>query len=195
MGAADKIIPPMLAVFPARYLPTVIRSSSLSILAACAEADPQAMLLWSQDVVNSCLDLIQLESVPMTRARPAVAEITELEPPARKLPDIVDEEPTNINDSSHPVLRRGALVFLGLHIHSLLNDERASSAELPVVTLDIRPRAVQQKQTLPDQLLQRARTILRYVKDTDVDALVRQQAGEAEALVKKLRGGWAGIIS
>jgi hypothetical protein len=185
----------MLAVFPARYLPTIVRSSSLSILAACAEADPQALLPWSQDVVNSVLDLVQIESVPMTRARPVVVEITEVEPPTKKLPAIVDEEPTNINDSSHPVLRRGALVFLGLHIHSLLNEERSQSAEMPVVTLDIRTQAVQPKQTLPDQLLQRARTILRYVKETDVDALVRQQAGEAEALVKQLRGGWAGLIS
>lgn len=190
----------MLNTFPARHLPTIIRSSALSILAACAEADPQALLPWSLDLVNSVIDLVQIESVPMVAAPRPSAQITEASksdqedaPHAKKKPAIIDEEPTNVHDSRHPVLRRGALVFLGLHVQTLLLRDRQVDTQMPVVSLNVRP-VEGPSPALPPSLLQRARTILRYVKDTDVDPMTRQQAGEAGALVNQLRGGWAGVL-
>lgn len=82
VGPADMIVPVLSKTFPDQNLPTVLRSSSLSILSTCAEADPLALTRYSDDLVNAAIDLIQIESVPSSSFRP----------PPVQTPSLTEEE-------------------------------------------------------------------------------------------------------
>jgi hypothetical protein len=185
----------------------VIRSSSLSILATCADTEWRALLPWSNDLIASCLDLLRLESVSHLPPKTSI--------PSNKLNDKheesddddddsndddnndkkterTDTEPTKINDSKHPALRRAALVFLGLMFDAVARaSAEASSAQgnqLPEIRMSTTNRSTS---TLPEtpvdpQLIQSARTVLNYIKHTDIDSLAAHQAGEVVQILRQL---------
>ncbi|WVW83591.1 hypothetical protein I302_105612 [Kwoniella bestiolae CBS 10118] len=62
-GYANEIVPPLMSIYPLSSLPTVIRSSALSILSTCARVSPFTILPWANDLAQGTLDLIQVESV------------------------------------------------------------------------------------------------------------------------------------
>lgn len=99
------------------------------------------------------------------------------------------EETPNVlaPDPKHPSLRRGALVFLGMLFRTASNlssdeTDRASNSSptlgvlrLPGQSADVRSTS---KSLVGLETKVRARTVLRYLEQTDEDSLVRHQAGE-----------------
>lgn len=193
-------------------LPTILRTSALSLLSTGAEVDHLALLPWSNDLASAAVDLIQIESVASSPFRPTPAPAApaptkpkvmlidddepDPEPQAPETPRIVDEDPT-AKDSKHPVLRRAAVVFLGLLTASVIE---ASSGEEQPASEEFKlrlPGQVQPRNTKPERggadvgldrrTLERAGTVLRYIAGTDQDEVVRGQAGEVVALVERLK--------
>lgn len=201
-------------MFPDTSLPTILRTSSLSLLSTCAEVDHLALLPWANELTSAAIDLVQIESVvsspfrpeavkeeePVAPARPKIVLVDDDEPEEEvakeQTPRIVDEEPT-AQDSKHPALRRAAVVFLGLLTASLIE---AASPEQPPASDEFKlrlPNSSSQLQTrqsharctvtLQTPVLDRAANVLGYVAATDVDEVVRGQAGEVVALVQRLK--------
>lgn len=196
------MIPRLVKVFPNVHLPTVIRSSSLSILATCAETDWRALVPWSNDLVKSCLDLIRVESVTDTghehgnRSRQTEGD--------EKDHQIGREAITvQAQDPKHPALRRSALVFLGLLFdalskavdeslvgHQPTSTTAASSIRLANPSIDSRPSASSNDSThrmIDPHLVQAATTLLDHVKFTDTDSLASYQAGEVLDILRRLQ--------
>ncbi|WWD17535.1 hypothetical protein CI109_101976 [Kwoniella shandongensis] len=136
---ANEIVPTLMGVFPDSSLPTIVRSSALSLLTSCATTSYLAIVPWSHEIAEAAIDLVQLESVSSSPFRPSLesAQITPSKPvnsgfrprriqlvedeepePALEeevsvtRPRIVDEDPIKKGDSKHPTLRRAALVLL-----------------------------------------------------------------------------------
>ena len=131
-------------MYPDASLPTVLRSSALSLLSTAVESSHLALLPWMDEVVSGCLDLIQLESVSGGKSAPEQPEepemktttlreklnpkiqlvddeeVEEEKKPEPEKPCIVDAEPTKANDSKHPALRRAAVYLLGLLVATLI---------------------------------------------------------------------------
>ncbi|KAL1405390.1 hypothetical protein Q8F55_009021 [Vanrija albida] len=205
---AGIVVPVLLSTFANAKLPTILRTSALSLLSTCAEVDHLALLPWADELASAAVDLVQIESVasspfgpePAAQPQPTrkVVLIDDDEPeeeaPKETGPRIVDDEPT-AQDSKHPALRRAAVVFLGLLVASLIEaagegGEEAGSGEfqfrMPNAPVAIAP-ARQPAPTLAEPVLERAGTVLRYVAHTDDDEVVRGQASEVVALVDRLR--------
>jgi hypothetical protein len=187
-------VPRLLRVFPNKNLPTVIRSSSLSILAACADTEWRALLPWSNDLIASCLDLLRLESVSHQPTR---------EPNPPNEPNEDDEErddehtpttnePTRTNDSKHPALRRAALVFLGLIFDAVAEATAEASEAQTARHPEIRMTTTRHTVSAPSSaavdpsLITAAKTVLNYIKHTDVDSLAAHQAGEVVQILRQL---------
>lgn len=149
----------------------------------------------------------EAEAKPEVKPKPKVVLIDdeeeapeEAEAQAPAPPRIIDEEPTT-QDSKHPALRRAAIVFLGLLLASVIEaannarDANKSSEEFQMrLPGSIAPRTTAGPAStsgpafgLPSATLERAATVLSYVAMTDVDEVVRGQAGEVVALVERLR--------
>lgn len=178
----------------------MIRSSSLSILATCADTEWRALLPWSNDLIGSCLDLLRLESVSQRRK-----QSKSIEPDNNRESEDKDEngggqddtqrpndEPTRNNDSKHPALRRAAVVFLGLMFDSVAkaaaqdSDNDIHSLQ-PEIRTSIRPATSQNLPAPVDtHLVQSARTVLNYIKHTDVDSLTSHQAGEVLQILRHI---------
>jgi hypothetical protein len=195
----DAVVPRLNQVFPNTNLPTVLRSSSLSILATCAETDWKALLPWSNDLVGACLDLLRLESSPASqRTRKTNQPNDHDEHNDHNDEDDTQEqkterEPTISNDSKHPVLRRAALFFLGLLFDSIA---KASGEQLERQVLqpnEIRLSVQRQSSTrspsrnIDPHYLQAAQTVLGYIKHTDIDTLAAHQAGEVLQILQRIR--------
>lgn len=190
-------------------LPTILRTSALSLLSTGAEVDHLALLPWSNDLASAAVDLIQIESVASSPFRPSPAPAAptpakpkvmlidddepDPEPQAPETPRIVDEDPT-AKDSKHPALRRAAVVFLGLLTASVIEasgeqepaDEGEFKLRLPG-QIQAAPKTERVNVGLDKRTLDRAGTVLRYVAGTDRDEVVRGQAGEVVALVERLK--------
>lgn len=134
--AVDAIVPPMLHTIRSASLPVALRSSAISILSACAESSPLALLSFRQSLVDGMLDLLSLESRQSAQSKPK------------------DETPDPLEiAATHPSLRRGAVVLLGLLLRAM--PERFTTRELA-----------------------RMKAVLGYLKQVDEDPLVRHNAGE-----------------
>lgn len=196
-------MPTLSAMFPNDKLPTVLRTSSLSLLSSSAEADHLSLLSWSDNLVSGAIDLIQLESVSSPPFRPPRDE-TAAPKPKRKVvlvddeepdepretesaPRTIDAEPTRVVDSKHPALRRAALVFLGLMFTSLI-EARTEENERTVAEIRIRlpNESTDMGYCIDPVILSRADTVLRYIAQTDVDEMVRLQATEVVGLAERL---------
>ncbi|KAK8864164.1 hypothetical protein IAR55_001410 [Kwoniella newhampshirensis] len=138
---ANQIIPTLMRVFPDSSLPTIVRSSALSLLTSCAATSYLAILPWTSELAEATIDLVQLESVTSSPFRPPSStpeiqiglkevesrwkngprkiQLIEDEEPEEEeqevkvvQPRIVDSDPIKKADSKHPTLRRAALVLL-----------------------------------------------------------------------------------
>ncbi|KAL7421953.1 hypothetical protein Q5752_003725 [Cryptotrichosporon argae] len=191
---AQLIVPPLAAIFPDQARETVLRTSALSLLTTLAEVSPLALRSWSANLFGAAVDLVQIETVVNSPFRPApptarkkVVLVDDEEEPD-DAPRTVDGEPTE-RDSKHPALRRAAVVFLGVLVAGLLEDDVGPGdgdggfvMRLPgqAAARPARHSAVEPKDVV------RARTVLAYVAKTDKDEVVRAQAGEVGTLLGRL---------
>lgn len=179
----------------------MIRSSSLSILATCADTEWRALLPWSNDLIGSCLDLLRLESVSQRRNQSNSTnsdnngESEDKDENGGEEDDDTqrpNDEPTRSNDSKHPALRRAAVVFLGLIFDSIAkaaaqDTDNDSHSLQPEFRMNTRPATRQNHPAPVDaHLVQSARTVLSYIKHTDVDSLTSHQAGEVLQILRHI---------
>lgn len=145
----------------------------------CAETSPLAILLWSDDLVAALIDLLQLESVPFQTTLPtplATNNETNEEgklPPAFTHAGLVYEDsvPVLATSSKIPAFRRSALHFLALVL-------RAS-----IMGVYEGKKAVEM---FDRSLMGRLGTVMRYMRATDQDGIVRVQASECVELLEQL---------
>lgn len=176
---------------------------------------PIALLQYADTLTEACITLLSLESRPL---QPRRTTATDLKSSETVLDDSDEEEALEDNlapqldrhgrpkrpeetpdpvapDSKHPVLRRAAILFLGLIFRSAshLNEEEAHQIDKalsydshnPLLNFNIMGRVKGSSRTsralvnLGD--LARARMVLRYVGETDEDSLVRHQANQVLA--------------
>lgn len=203
---ADSLVPPLAAVVRSSYLPTTLRTSSLSLLAQMAETNALALFPYMADLFGGMVDLLQLESVPTT----CIPTKKSAEPPEPKsddnetgddhkragvrdihqgdeggkgvelsqpTPPTMDTHPTVAN-SKFPPLRRAALHFLTLLIRACISRvyDTGSTGML-----------------IPNVYLARPRTTLGYVASTDEDAVVRVMAREAKEGLGQLSDALIGL--
>lgn len=174
----------------------MIRSSSLSILATCADTEWRALLPWSNDLISSCLDLLRLESVSHTQTPPKNTIYNEKDDSDEEHHEEENDqprnnnEPTRTNDSKHPALRRAAIVFLGLIFDSVAKAEAENNLTLtsrPEIRMDIRSAPAHPAVSpVEGHLIQSARTVLNYIRHTDVDSLAAHQAGEVLQILRQM---------
>ncbi|GAA5853446.1 hypothetical protein JCM9279_007240 [Rhodotorula babjevae] len=70
----DDILPSLLVVLRSSNLPIPLRASAITILAACVETAPTALVQHADALTEACVTLLQVESVPLApRARAAAA--------------------------------------------------------------------------------------------------------------------------
>lgn len=137
---------------------------------------------------------MQVESVTLTLSSTQITESKTL------------QEPIKANDSRHPALRRAALVLIGLQLDAVVRnyyDSREAGDDSISDSLDrlrlpgdvnvrVTPISSGEKtfgNAIDQKILDRTRIILGYVAATDEDTLVRQQAGEALAILGELLSG------
>ncbi|WWC70477.1 uncharacterized protein I206_104428 [Kwoniella pini CBS 10737] len=155
---STEIVPPLMSIYPLNTLPTVVRSSALSILSTCARVAPYSIFPWSDELASSTLDLIQIESVKSLPFKPVSDDDTTEKPAPRspwgksklvqlvddeplpeappqdtsrrgEKPRIVDEQPIKRDDAKHPTLRRAALTLFNWSIRVILFVKFLSSEE------------------------------------------------------------------
>ncbi|KAF8681443.1 Required for nuclear transport of RNA pol II C-terminus 1 [Rhizoctonia solani] len=163
----DMLVPSLFRVIRAHNLPTILRSSALSILSQCVETSPVSVTGWTEDILSGMLDILQLESVQaVPLSRKAREEARQKE--ETKFDLSVDSNPQEV-DSKLPPLRRSALVCFALVVRSMVEG----------VYEDTRPAQL-------GNLRSKAITVLEYVRLTDSDSVTRTQAAETLSLVKQL---------
>ena len=177
-------------------MPIPLRSSAFSVLAACTQAAPLAMLPFAEQLIDACLSLLSLESRPVWRSKPpqtapatrrddeADSDDEEAEPARSKRggPRYEETPQPSTTDPKHPSLRRGAILFLALVFRSA-NQQQSTTAPLEgslrLGGIRMPGATLARASTVNVQLVDRAWTVLRYVSETDEDGLVRFQAKEA----------------
>lgn len=177
VSTVDMLVPPLFRVVRAEALPTVLRSSALSIIAQCVETSPVALTAWTDDILSGMLDILQLESVqavPLSRKAREEARAQQ-DNEKTKLDEVVDSKPQEV-DSKLPPLRRSALLCFALIVRSMVAGVYEGAR--PIQWGSLRSRAL---------------TLLEYVRITDSDPVVRTQAAETLALVKQLGRAQLGL--
>jgi hypothetical protein len=228
------VAPQLLQLFRARHVPTNLRSSAISILAACVETSPAALLPWTEELVSGMIDVLRIESVPFTStaigerdSKPSRIE-SEAPAPAPSTAVLATEDESldanalKSNANRHrmedgipaltisakaPTLRRSALHFLSLLLRTFvlqLYDAQAERARhlAPISTLtwplvpsapgfmdsshrgEIGRRPIEE--VLDNEIMRTLGIVARYVRDTDVDGIVRAQASECVELLQQL---------
>ncbi|KAF8627184.1 hypothetical protein AX15_004502 [Amanita polypyramis BW_CC] len=162
---SDLLIPPLFRVIRSQDVPTVLRTSSLSLLADCVNTYALAVLPYVIDLVDAMIDLLQVEGVPAKEAPLQRDRSAEPDADAEdgQESQTMDSQPLSTN-SKFPPFRRAALHFLSLLIRSLTEQAYEKSFTDVHVYMSV---------------LQRAKTTLAYVALTDEDAIVRVKAREA----------------
>lgn len=155
------------------------------------------MLPFVEQLVDACLSLLSLESRPVWRSKPAAASPPK--PAEDADSDDSDDAPSaprstrggpryeetpqpSTTDPKHPSLRRGAILYLALVFRSV-HQQQASAAlddgSLRLGGMRMLGVAATRSSAVAVKLVERARTVLCYVSETDEDGLVRYQAKEA----------------
>jgi hypothetical protein len=174
-GAADILVSQLFALVRSSHLPTTIRTSSLSLLATCADTADLALLPYAHDLTNAMLDLLQVEGNASARAADADPPPTEAETAAS-----MDSEPTAA-DARFPPFRRASLHFLGVLVRAYTQRASPSSSSGNIPLND------------DDFPVRRATATLGYVAATDADAVVRVMAREVGEAVRALERARVGI--
>ncbi|KAF9649373.1 hypothetical protein BDM02DRAFT_1873427 [Thelephora ganbajun] len=204
---ADLLVPPLAKVVRSSHLPTILRTSSISLLAQMAGTNALALFPYATDLFGGMVDLLQLESVPVTSSPPKQpSKPPELNPDGKengkdsrktKVEDshegneqdevtgsisqpsllTMDSYPTLANSKSPP-LRRAALHFLALLVRACISR---------VYDMGITGMLI------PDAYMARARTTLSYVASTDEDAVVKVMAREVREGLGQLSNALLGL--
>ena len=163
------LIPQLFNVFRLRAIPTILRASSLSLLADAIDTYPLVMLPYSDDLSQAMVDLLQVESEPGRVAASTPNKDTQesMGPVKDNGNENPGAEPTGDNDHltanpRHPPLKRAAIHLLGRLVQSTL---RELDDEAHVVPFSA-------------NFLTRARITLGYVASTDQDNVTRAMARE-----------------
>lgn len=181
-GAADVLVPQLFSLVRSSHLPTTIRTSSLSLLATCADTTDLALLPYAHDLANAMLDLLQVEGGASARAADANRPPTEAAAAAS-----MDNEPTAA-DARFPPFHRASLHFLGVLVRAYTRRAFASSPS-SVGTGALRNHPPDDD----DFPAQRATATLGYVAATDADAVVRVMAREVGEAVRALERARIGL--
>ncbi|THH29131.1 hypothetical protein EUX98_g5057 [Antrodiella citrinella] len=183
---ADVLVPSLFAMVRMAHLPTPLRVSALSLLAQSVNTSPIALLPYREDLLEALIDLLRVETVPMSQ-KPSKKSDQKLAEDTDGVDDsdtstapsaTMDSQPT-IANSKFPPLRRAALHFMSLLTRAFTSQILESSS---LATY-----------TIPDTTLKRARTTLGYVAVMDEDSIVRVMAGEALEGVDRLSGALIGL--
>lgn len=151
-------MPALLLVLRGSGLPAPLRVSALTIMAACAEAAPLAVLPHSHDLVDACLTILSVESKQAPRAAAVDSENSRWERTRTGGP-VYEETPAPLaTDTAHVSLRRAAILFIALLFRSSTETSDSRCVAFPV------------------DLIRRTHTVLSYVAMTDTDGLVQHQA-------------------
>jgi len=164
---AEVLVPPLVRVFRSHHIPTILRTSALSLLSESVKANSLAFIPYAVDLSEAMIDLLQIESLP---------EITKLhmqqteEEAETQLQGTMAFQPVS-TDPKLPPLRRAALHFLAQLF-------RASTA-------GIYDSGYQGHLLLGSQA-KRMKTTLAYIASTDKDNVMRVMAREAIAEIDQL---------
>lgn len=169
------------------HLPTALRTSAVSLLALCTNTSSLAVLPWATDLLEAMIDLLQIESVPISQVSKTDTKVLpkddangEVRGNAAKAPkhDSVDFRPTT-KDPRIPILRRSALHLLALLIQAFISqiDDPASKSLY----------------VLPGELMRRAKNTVGYIAVTDEDEIVRVMAKEASEGLDSLAEAMLGL--
>lgn len=164
----DLLVPPLFAIVRNANIPTLLRTSSISLLADCVDTWPLALLPYIQDLCFGFIDLLQVE----TTASKNVLRRDEVESNGSMSLTTMDSDPT-LKDSKVPALRRSAIHFLGSYIRAttrLIHERRNLNATI----------------LIPKSLVQKASVTLDYISSTDDDSRVRVMAEEARESLENL---------
>ncbi len=192
MDLADNLIPPLFALVRGSYLPTTLRTSSLSLLATIADTADLALLPYAHDITHAMLDLLQIEgaraSVQAQGQQPPVSTTTDanlnsISPSPQRPTPSMDSQPTAANPT-FPPFRRASLHFLGVLVRAYTRRAYASSDS------NVGGSGVP---SLSDFPTRRAATTLGYIAATDADAVVRVTAGEVVDAVQTLERALVGL--
>ncbi|KAH9166708.1 hypothetical protein EDB89DRAFT_2001872 [Lactarius sanguifluus] len=176
---ADVLVPRLFALVRSSHLPTTIRTSSLSLLATCADTADLALLPYAHDLANAMLDLLQVEGGASARAADANRPPTEAAS--------MDTQPTAA-DAGFPPFRRASLHFLGVVVRAYMR--RATASSPSGVGTDSRGHILPDDDDFPTR---RATATLGYVAATDADAVVRVMAREVGEAVRALERAGVGL--
>ncbi|KAI9458406.1 hypothetical protein BJY52DRAFT_1204364 [Lactarius psammicola] len=179
---ADVLVPQLFSLVRSSHLPTTIRTSSLSLLATCADTADLALLPYVHDLANAMLDLLQVEGGASTRA----ADVNRPQTEAAATPSM-DSEPTAA-DARFPPFRRASLHFLGVLVRAYTR--RASSSSPSGVGTGALGNYPLDNNDFPAW---RATTTLGYVAATDTDVVVRVMAREVGEAVRALERARVGL--
>jgi hypothetical protein len=183
LGLADYLIPPLFALVRGPYLPTTLRTSSLSLLATIADIADLALLPYAHDIAHAMLDLLQIEGArALAQGQPQHPAEADANP--NSIPQAptasMDSQPTAANPI-FPPFRRASLHFLGLLVRAYTR--RAYASADPGVSGPL----------VNDFPIRRAATTLGYIAATDADAVVRVMAGEVGDAVHTLERALVGL--
>ncbi|KAH8105986.1 hypothetical protein BXZ70DRAFT_886180 [Cristinia sonorae] len=180
---ADVLVPSLFAMVATTHLPTPLRVSALSLLAQCVNTSPIALLPYSEDIFEAIVDLLHVESVPMTRGPPKPAESRSRIPAEdgdkSNVPNapLMDNQPTAANPK-FPPLRRAALHFLSL-LTRVFTSQILESSSISY--------------TIPNNTIKRARITVGYVAVVDEDNIVRVMADETLEGLNRLSSALLGL--
>ncbi|PFH46324.1 hypothetical protein AMATHDRAFT_155621 [Amanita thiersii Skay4041] len=173
---ADLLVPPLFDVIRSQDVPTILRTSSLSLLADCVNTYPLATLPYISDLTEAMVDLLRIESVPAKEVKQTSETLTSTEETETRAPSM-NSEPTSAN-SKFPPLRRAALHFLSLLIRSATRELYDTSSTSLLIPIDV---------------INQTKTTLSYITSTDVDSVVRVMARETKEGLEQLQRAMLGI--
>ncbi len=206
--SVDILVPPLFKLVRTQEIPTILRTSALSLLAECINTYSLAVLPYIEDLAGAMIDLLQIESTPIQQqsreakdkqatpdtqhrdnenneekkageSSPKGTKASEVtEEETAKSPLTMDEAPTS-NNSKFPPLRRAALHLLGLLIKEATRHVYESTSPGSVF--------------LPQQLVSKATATLGYIASTDEDGVVRVMAREVREQLSDLQRAKLGL--
>jgi len=182
------LVPPLFAVVRGSNIPNPLRTSSLSLLADCVNTYPLAMLPYLDDISQSLIDLLQIESVPLRdgslQSASSDAPDTNPAPSDHKNEQNERENPTVeanplLTNPRTPPLRRAALHFLSILIKASTKLTYEETTRNPTL--------------FSRGVFQRLSITLGYISSTEKDNVVRVMAREAKENLEQLQRAAFGL--
>lgn len=173
--SGELLFAPLFNLVGERDAPVLIRISAISLLAHCVTINPNSVAPYRVDLVNSMLDLLQIESLHAQRQS--------LEGTAAS--DETDKFPQT-TDSKVAEFRRAALHLLELLIKDAVSSYQFKEEQLyrptsmPLtITKSTTRRVPHDADALGQETFTKIDAVLGYISATDVDAVVRLMAKES----------------